>query len=140
MAIAGILQRVTIPFAGWILILDTVFFRKEEGSHRRLDSVLTTRFKISLSDKSASQAIPFYLQETVGGSDIDNEATLRASKDYRFRGPNSFLVQEEFDRRIKGPAEILCFYDAGNCHLYPQRYKLKRHASGIWRRTRFRHG
>lgn len=92
-------------------------FPEREDDHRRPDSVLTTRFKISLSDKSASHAIPFYLQETIGGSDIDNEATLRAFKDYRFRGPNSFLVQEEFDRRIIGPVGILLFYDAGKVAL-----------------------
>lgn len=88
-------------------------FAEREGDQRRSDSILTTRFKISLSDKSASHAIPFYLEETIGGSDIDNEATLRAFKDYRFRGPNSFLVQEEFDRRIRGPVGLLLFYDAG---------------------------
>lgn len=92
-------------------------FPEREDNHRRLDSVLTTRFKISLSDKSAVHAIPFYLQETIGGSDIDNQATLRAFKDYRFRGPNSFLVQEEFDRRIVGPVGILLFYDAGKVAL-----------------------
>jgi len=92
-------------------------FPETEDKHRRLDSILTTRFKISLSDKGAANAIPFYLQETIGGSDIDNEATLRAFKDYRFRAPNSFLVQEEFDRRIKGPVGIMLFYDAGKVAL-----------------------
>ena len=92
-------------------------FPEREEKHRRLDSILTTRFKISLSDKSASHAIPFYLQETIGGSDIDNEATLRAFKDYRFRAPNAFLVQEEFDRRIVGPVGLLVFYDAGKVGL-----------------------
>jgi hypothetical protein len=93
------------------------FFPEREDGHRRLDSILTTRFKLSLSDKSAAHAVPFYLQETIGGSDIDNQATLRAFKDYRFRGPNSFLVQTEFDRRIAGPVGFLLFYDAGKVAL-----------------------
>src|SRR5216684_1747135 len=93
------------------------FFPERENGHRRLDSIFTTLFKISLSDKSAQHAIPFYLQETIGGSDIDNEATLRAFKDYRFRGPNAFLVQAEYDRRIKGPVGLLVFYDAGKVAL-----------------------
>ena len=93
------------------------FFPEREDNHRRLDSIFTTRFKLSLSDKSAANAIPFYLQETIGGSDIDNQATLRAFKDYRFRAPNSFLVQAEYDRRIKGPVGLLVFYDAGKVAL-----------------------
>lgn len=93
------------------------FFPERDNGHRRLDSVFTTRFKLSLSDKSAAHAVPFYLQETIGGSDIDNQATLRAFKDYRFRGPNSFLVQAEYDRRIKGPVGSLLFYDAGKVAL-----------------------
>jgi hypothetical protein len=89
------------------------FFPERDNGHRRLDSIFTTRFKISLSDKSAANAIPFYLHETIGGSDIDNEATLRAFKDFRFRAPNTFLVQAEYDRRIAGPVGLLVFYDAG---------------------------
>jgi hypothetical protein len=89
------------------------FFPERDNGHRRMDSIFTTRFKISLSDKSATHAIPFYLQETIGGSDIDNESTLRAFKDFRFRAPNTFLVQAECDRRIAGPVGLLVFYDAG---------------------------
>jgi hypothetical protein len=89
------------------------FYPETENGHRRLDSILTARFRISMSNTGAAQAVPFYLQETVGGSDIDNQPTLRAFRDYRFRGPNSFLVQTEFDRRIIGPIGLLLFYDAG---------------------------
>lgn len=61
----------------------------------------------------SGNAVPFYLQETIGGSDIDNQPTLRAFKDYRFRAPNLILTQTEYDRRIIGPVGILIFYDAG---------------------------
>jgi hypothetical protein len=38
---------------------------------------------------------------------------LRSFRDFRFRGPSSFLVQAEYDRRIIGPVGLLVFYDAG---------------------------
>jgi hypothetical protein len=88
-------------------------YPESENGHRRLDSVLSIRFRLSMSDASASNAVPFYLQETIGGSDIDNQPTLRSFRDFRFRGPNSFLVQTEYDRRIIGPVGFLLFYDAG---------------------------
>lgn len=88
-------------------------YPESENGHRRLDSILTVRFRLSMADASASNAIPFYLQETIGGSDIDNQPTLRAFHDFRFRAPNSFLVQSEYDRRIIGPLGLLVFYDAG---------------------------
>jgi hypothetical protein len=93
------------------------FYPETENGHRRLDSILTARLKISMSNTGAAQAMPFYLQETIGGSDIDNQPTLRAFRDYRFRGPNSFLLQTEFDRRIIGPVGLLLFYDAGKVTL-----------------------
>jgi len=88
-------------------------YPESEGGIRRLDSVLNIRVRLAMSDPSSTNAIPFYLQETIGGSDIDNQATLRSFRDFRFRGPNSFLVQTEYDRRIIGPVGILAFYDAG---------------------------
>src|SRR5882672_1040279 len=88
-------------------------YPESENGHRRLDSILTVRFRLSMADASATNAVPFYLQETIGGSDIDNQATLRSFRDFRFRAPNSFLVQTEYDRRIIGPVGLLLFYDAG---------------------------
>ena len=44
--------------------------------------------------------MPFYLQETIGGSDINNQPTLRAFRDYRFRGPDLMTVQAEYDRKM----------------------------------------
>jgi hypothetical protein len=88
-------------------------YPESENGHRRLDSVLSVRFRLAMSDASATNAVPFYLQETIGGSDIDNQATLRSFRDFRFRAPNSFLVQSEYDRRIIGPVGFLVFYDAG---------------------------
>jgi hypothetical protein len=57
-------------------------------------------WRYSVSDASAGNAVPFYLQETIGGSDIDNRPSLRAFKDYRFRGPDLMTVQAEYDRKM----------------------------------------
>src|SRR5579859_1078094 len=92
---------------------DHAIYPESEAGIRRLDSVLNIRFRLAMSDSSATNAIPFYLQETIGGSDIDNQPTLRSFRDFRFRAPNSFLVQTEYDRRIIGPIGFLVFYDAG---------------------------
>lgn len=60
----------------------------------------SVRWRYSVSDASAGNAVPFYLQETIGGSDIDNQPSLRAFKDYRFRGPDLMTVQAEYDRKV----------------------------------------
>jgi len=57
-------------------------------------------WRYSVSDASSGNAVPFYLQETLGGSDIDNQPSLRAFKDYRFRGPDLMAVQAEYDRKL----------------------------------------
>jgi hypothetical protein len=60
----------------------------------------SVRWRYSASDASASNVVPFYLQETIGGSDIDNQPTLRAFRDFRFRGPDLMTVQAEYDRKL----------------------------------------
>jgi hypothetical protein len=60
----------------------------------------SVRWRYSVSDTGAKNAVPFYLQETIGGSDIDNQPSLRAFKDYRFRGPDLITVQAEYDRKV----------------------------------------
>jgi len=96
----------------------------------RFDSVLYIGGRFSAASPSAGNVIPFYLQETLGGSDINNIATLRGFQDYRFRGPDLFSLQVQYERRllpapprgsprpstlrsIAGALGILAFYDAG---------------------------
>jgi hypothetical protein len=57
-------------------------------------------WRYSVSDAGSRNAVPFYLQETIGGSDIDNQPSLRAFRDYRFRGPDLMTVQAEYDRKM----------------------------------------
>jgi hypothetical protein len=93
------------------------FYPERKNGHRRLDSVLIGEARIAASDTSRGGVVPFYMQETIGGSDVDNRPTLRAFKDYRFRAPNLILFQGEFDRRMYGPFGVLLFYDAGQVAL-----------------------
>jgi len=48
-------------------------------------------------------AVPFYLQRTLGGSDLDGNRALATYADYRFRGPHLILLQEMVERSIWGP-------------------------------------
>ena len=57
-------------------------------------------WRYSVSDASAGNAVPFYLQETIGGSDIDNQASLRGFRDFRFRGPDLMTIQAEYNRKL----------------------------------------
>lgn len=95
----------------------------------RYDSVLYIAGRFSASTAASGNAVPFYLQETIGGSDIDNVATLRGYQDYRFRAPDLFSLQAQYERRLlpatpagadvstlrraAGALGIMAFYDAG---------------------------
>jgi hypothetical protein len=103
------------------------------GQFRRqpkFDSVLYIAGRFSASSAAGGRAEPFYLQETLGGSDIDNVPTLRGFQDYRFRGPDLVSLQVQYERRllpsppagsarpatlrsVAGALGILAFYDAG---------------------------
>jgi hypothetical protein len=89
-----------------------IYPERSNGQPHR-DSVISIRGVVSLSDKSSGAVIPFYLQETLGGSDINGDPVLRGFRDYRFRGPDLLLVQTQYERRIWNVFGILAFYDAG---------------------------
>ena len=76
-------------------------------------NVFSVLWRYSGSDASVGHAVPFYLQETIGGSDIDNQPSLRNFKDYRFRGPNLMTVQAEYDRKL---CEACMLCKAGTIH------------------------
>jgi len=48
-------------------------------------------------------SVPFYLQPTIGGSDIDGQRLLANYDDYRFRGPHVIALQLSFEHSIWGP-------------------------------------
>jgi hypothetical protein len=114
-------------------ILDHRFY-PEKKKHGAViaENYFNVRWRYAVSDASAGNAVPFYLQETLGGSDIDNQPTLRAFRDYRFRGPDLMMIQAEYDRRLcrdcspckEGIVRTICShlgvlasYDAGKVAL-----------------------
>jgi hypothetical protein len=67
---------------------------------------LTFRALASKSGVAAGNAVPFYLQRTLGGSDINGNRALPSYDDYRFRGPHMLLLQESFEHSLYGPLGI----------------------------------
>lgn len=94
-------------------------------SFRRFDADLRNKFqfadkneirirgRVSLSETRPGQSVPFYLMETLGGSNIRGDDTLRGFRDYRFRDRDYFLVQTEFLRELRGALDFIAFYDFG---------------------------
>jgi hypothetical protein len=70
-------------------------------SHNRYGSV---GFHLYASDAmaGAGSAVPFYFQQTLGGSDIDGNRSLSAYDDYRFRGSKVFVLRESFEHYLYG--------------------------------------
>jgi hypothetical protein len=71
---------------------------------RNLGGSLGFRLFLSESINSATSAVPFYFQQTLGGQDIDGNLALGSYQDYRFRAPNVLLLQESFEHSIWGSA------------------------------------
>ena len=71
------------------------------------------RSHIVTSVTSTGSTVSFYLQPTVGGSDIDSRPSLRGFPDYRFRAPDALFVQTDYSVPIRDPIGFLLFYDAG---------------------------
>jgi len=60
------------------------------------------RLYASTSTVSGGNAVPFYFQQTLGGSDINGTRWLSGYEDYRFRGPGVFALRESFEHYIYG--------------------------------------
>ena len=88
-------------------------YPERSGGQPLRDSVLSIRGVLSLSDTSSSNSVPFYMQETLGGSNIDGDPMLRGFRDYRFRAPDLLMFQVQYDKRLLGPLGALIFYDTG---------------------------
>jgi hypothetical protein len=84
---------------------------------RNKDIFFTLHGLIVASDASAGHAVPFYLQPTLGGTNANNDPTLRGFKDFQFRGPNAILMQVEYNHRLWKYLGAFVFYDAGKVTL-----------------------
>jgi len=106
-------------------------------SFRRLDLLWTNAFTpnaaigtfsatgfAALSYTGDGDAVPFYLQPTVGGTDQAGRAALRSYHDYRFRAPNALGIVIEHERAIKNVFGSLLFMDLGQVFDTPSRVRL----------------
>jgi len=107
------------------------FFADTNGapySFRRMDGIWINRYRpptsfdfgtvsgtirFVASYTTGNNRMPFYLQPTIGGADINNVDDLESYRDYRFRAPSTLVFQAEYTRTIWGPLAFLGFYDTG---------------------------
>jgi hypothetical protein len=89
----------------------------EVSRSRNLNGFITARLLLTESINSASSAVPFYFQPTLGGSDINGSMSLGSYQDYRFRAPNLLLLQESFEHSIWGPFGVKFLADQGRVAL-----------------------
>lgn len=80
---------------------------------RNLNGSIGVRLLLSESLTSGTSAVPFYFQQTLGGSDVDGAMSLGSYQDYRFRAPNLLLLQESFEHSIWGPFGVKLAADEG---------------------------
>jgi hypothetical protein len=70
--------------------------------------VLALRGLVSADRPAEGSRVPFYLQETLGGSH-----TLRGYRSFRFRGEKLVLLQAEYRWEAAPAVELAAFFDAG---------------------------
>jgi hypothetical protein len=80
---------------------------------RNLNGSIGARLLLSESITSGSSVVPFYFQQTLGGSDINSALSLGSYQDYRFRAPNILLLQGYFEHSIWGPFGLKLTADQG---------------------------
>jgi hypothetical protein len=71
------------------------------------------RTLVAASRTDSTSVVPFYMQPTVGGSDINSQVSLRGFHNYRFRDRNAISSNVEYSVPIRDPVGLLLFYDAG---------------------------
>jgi hypothetical protein len=81
---------------------------------RNLEGSFGLRFLLSESIVPAGNMEPFYLQPTLGGSDINGNPSLSSYQDYRYRAPNLMLIRASFEHSIyTWPLGIALMIDEG---------------------------
>jgi hypothetical protein len=70
------------------------------SSTRDVTGSITARLFIQESIANSGHIVPFYLQPTIGGSDLNGQAMLSSYPDYRFRAPNLLLVHGAYEQSL----------------------------------------
>jgi hypothetical protein len=85
-------------------------------SHDR-NGTFSVRFLTIASTARAGSAVPFYLQPTLGGSDINGNTLLGSFEDYRFRAPNALALQATFEHSLWEPLGFILMAEHGKAAL-----------------------
>ena len=87
---------------------------------RNLEGSFGFRFWWTSSYTSSGNTVPFFVDPTLGGSDINGTALLPSYADYRFRGPDLMLLRGSFEHSLgKLPVGFKFFVDEGRVGLHP---------------------
>jgi hypothetical protein len=89
---------------------------KVSASNNRYGT-LDFRFLLTESVASGGSVVPFYLQPTLGGSDINGNSALPSYQDYRFRAPNLMLFHAGLEHSIWGPFGLILAAETGKVAL-----------------------
>jgi hypothetical protein len=85
---------------------------------RNRTGTVNVRMLLSRSGVSDTAVVPFYFQQTLGGSDINGSRVLASYDDYRFRGPHVLLFQESFEHSLGDwPVGVWIASDQGRVSL-----------------------
>jgi hypothetical protein len=85
-----------------------------------LEGSIGFRFLLTDSFVPSNNAVPFYFQPTIGGSDINGNNYLPSYADYRFRAPNMMVFRETFEHSIwRLPAGFIFQADQGHVATTP---------------------
>jgi hypothetical protein len=74
--------------------------RCPKSSTRALAGSVGLRMFTSFSMTPGGNTVPFYFQPTLGGADLNGNASLSSYEDYRFRAPDILLFREKFEHSI----------------------------------------
>jgi hypothetical protein len=80
---------------------------------RNREGAIDLRAFATSSVASAGNSVPFYLQPTLGGSDVNGNMILASFDDYRFRAPNLLALQESVEYSIWGPLGAYLLLEQG---------------------------
>jgi hypothetical protein len=85
---------------------------------QKLEGSITLRAFLSESFADRGSVVPFYFSPTIGGSNINGTPMLASYPDYRFRGPDLLLFQEQIEHSLgKLPLGIFFGADEGKIGL-----------------------
>jgi hypothetical protein len=80
---------------------------------RNRDGSIDLEARLVESFVPSGNIIPFYVQPTLGGADINGEKMLASYPDYRFRAPNLMLFRADIEHSIWGPIGAMFLVDTG---------------------------